>query len=60
MIDSTIPLVDQPLAIFIMALIIGPILFLAAISVITQMVVGIVQNGAWILFFALLIWYYWK
>lgn len=56
MIDPNIPLVEQPLAVFSIMLVVGPILFLSALSVLGQIIAWILRNGIWILFFALIIW----
>lgn len=60
MIDPNIPLVEQPLAVFLIMLVVGPILFLSALSVLGQIIAWILRNGIWILFFALIIWLNWK
>lgn len=59
-IDPNIPFVEQPFAIFLIMLVVGPILFLSALSVLGQIFMWILQNGVWILFFALIIWLNWK
>jgi len=60
MIDPNVPFVEQPLAVFLIMLVVGPILFLSALSVLGQIIAWILRNGIWILFFALIIWLNWK
>lgn len=60
MIDPNIPFIEQPLAVFLIMLVVGPILFLSALSVLGQIIAWILRNGIWILFFALIIWLNWK
>lgn len=60
MIDPNIPLVEQPLAVFLIMLVVGPILFLSVLSVLGQIFAWVLRNGIWILFFVVLIWINWK
>ena len=59
-IDPNIPFVEQPFAIFLIMLVVGPILFLSVLSVLGQVIAWVLRNGIWFLFFALIIWLNWK